>query len=64
MYKGGFGVKYGGWLLSVVEFIGKDGNILDFNIGFGLSLFSVNGFLELFFVKGKGLFLIVGRRLF
>lgn len=64
LYKGGFGAKYGGRLSSVVELTGKDGNTLDFNTGFGLSLLSVNGFLESPFAKGKGSFLIAGRRSF
>lgn len=64
LYKGGFDAKYGGRLSSVVELTGKDGNTEEFNIGGGLSLLSVNGFVESPFADGKGSFLIAGRRSF
>lgn len=64
LYKGGFDAKYGGRLSSVVELTGKDGNTEEFNMGLGLSLLSVNGFVEAPFAKGKGSFLIAGRRSF
>ncbi len=64
LYKGGFDAKYGGRLSSVVELTGKDGNTKDFNMGVGLSLLSVNGFVEAPFADGKGSFLIAGRRSF
>ncbi|MCG8327198.1 MAG: TonB-dependent receptor [Chitinophagales bacterium] len=64
LYKGGFGAKYGGRLSSVVELTGKDGNSQKFNMGGGLSLLSINGFIESPFDDGKGSFLIAGRRSF
>ncbi len=64
LYKGGFDAKYGGRLSSVVEMTGKDGNTEAFNMGVGLSLLSVNGFVEAPFAKGKGSFLVAGRRSF
>ncbi len=63
-YKGGFEAKYGGRISSVVELTGKDGNSEKFNMGVGLSLLSVNGYIESPFAKGKGSFLIAGRRSF
>ena len=64
LYKGGFDAKYGGRLSSVVELTGKEGNIKEFNMGLGLSLLSVNGFVEAPFADGKGSFLVAGRRSF
>lgn len=64
LYKGGFESKYGGRLSSVVDLTGKDGNTEQFNTGFGLSLVSVNAFIESPFAKGKGSFLIAARRSF
>ncbi len=64
LYKGGFDAKYGGRLSSVVELTGKDGNSEEFNMGVGLSLLSVNGFLETPFANGKGSILVAGRRSF
>ena len=64
LYKGGFDAKYVGRLSSVVELTGKEGNTKEFNMGIGLSLLSVNGFVEAPFAKGKGSFLIAGRRSF
>ena len=64
LYKGGFDAKYGGRISSVVDLTGKDGNTEQFNTGFGLSLLSVNGFIESPFADGKGSFLISGRRSF
>ena len=64
LYKGGFDAKYGGRLSSVVELTGKEGNTKEFNMGLGLSLLSVNGFVEAPFANGKGSFLVAGRRSF
>jgi len=64
LYKGGFDAKYGGRLSSVVELTGKEGNTKEFNMGIGLSLLSANGFVEAPFAKGKGSFLVAGRRSF
>ena len=64
LYKGGFDAKYGGRLSSVVELTGKDGNTEEFNAGVGLSLLSVNAFIEAPFANGKGSFLVAGRRSF
>jgi len=64
LYKGGFDAKYGGRLSSVVDLTGKDGNTEKFNMGAGISLLSVNGFVEAPFADGKGSFLIAGRRSF
>jgi len=64
LYKGGFDAKYGGRLSSVVELTGKEGNIKEFNMGLGLSLLSINGFVEAPFAGGKGSFLVAGRRSF
>lgn len=64
VYKGGYDAKYGGRLSSVVELTGKEGNTEEFNMGLGLSLLSINGFVESPFADGKGSFLISGRRSF
>ena len=64
LYKGGFDAKYGGRLSSVVELTGKDGNTSQFNTSLGLSLLSVNAFVEAPFAAGKGSFLVAGRRSF
>lgn len=64
LYKGGFDAKYGGRISSVVELTGKDGNTEQFNMGFGASLLSVNGFAEIPFADGNGSFLLAGRRSF
>ena len=64
LYKGGFEAKYGGRLSSVVELTGKDGNSEELNVGIGLSLLSVNTFVEAPLFNGKGSFLVAGRRSF
>ncbi|MEM7654866.1 MAG: TonB-dependent receptor [Bacteroidota bacterium] len=64
LYKGGFDARFGGRISSVVELTGKEGNAKEFNIGGGLSLLSVNGFVESPFANGKGTFLVAGRRSF
>ncbi len=64
LHKGGFDAEFGGRLSSVVELTGKDGNTEQFNMGAGLSLLSYNGFIEAPFAKGKGSFLVAGRRSF
>lgn len=64
LHKGGFESKFGGRLSSVVELTGKDGNTEQLNMGLGLSLLSVNGFVESPFADGKGSFLVAGRRSF
>lgn len=64
LYKGGFDPKFGGRLSSVVELTGKDGNSEQFNTGIGLSLLSVNAFVEAPLFNGKGSFLVAGRRSF
>ena len=64
LYKGGFGAEFGGRLSSVVDMTGKDGNTEDVNAGMGLSLLSYNAYLEAPFDKGRGSFLIAGRRSF
>ncbi|MFK7946635.1 MAG: TonB-dependent receptor [Saprospiraceae bacterium] len=64
LYKGGFPAKFGGRLSSVVDLTGKDGNTENFNVGFGASLLSVNGFVESPFADGKGSILVAGRRSF
>ena len=64
LYKGGFDAKYGGRISSVVELTGKDGNSEQFNAGAGVSLLAANAFVESPFAKGKGTFLIAGRRSF
>ena len=64
LYKGGFESKYGGRLSSVVDMTGKDGNTNNFNVGFGASLLSFNGFVESPFADGKGSFIFTGRRSF
>ncbi len=64
LYKGGFDPKFGGRLSSVVELTGKDGNSEELNVGVGLSLLSVNTFIEAPLFDGKGSFLVAGRRSF
>lgn len=64
LHKGGFESQFGGRLSSVVELTGKDGSTERFNMGAGLSLLSYNAFAEAPFAKGKGSFLVAGRRSF
>lgn len=64
LHKGGFDAQFGGRLSSVVELTGKDGSTERFNMGAGLSLLSLNGFVEAPFASGKGSFLVAGRRSF
>ncbi len=64
LYKGGFDAKFGGRLSSVVELTGKDGNTEEFNMGVGISMVSVNAFVETPFAEGKGSILLAGRRSF
>lgn len=64
LHKGGFESKFGGRISSVVELTGKDGNSKEFNTGFGISLLSVNAFVESPFAKGRGSFIVAGRRSF
>lgn len=64
LHKGGFEAKYGGRLASVVDITGKDGNTEELSIGGGLSLLSANAYVEGPFAKGRGSFLVTGRRSF
>lgn len=64
LHKGGFDAQFGGRLSSVVELTGKDGSTERFNMGAGLSLLSLNSFVEAPFAGGKGSFLVAGRRSF
>ncbi len=64
LHKGGFDAQFGGRLSSVVELTGKDGSTERFNMGAGLSLLSLNSFVEAPFASGKGSFLVAGRRSF
>ncbi len=64
LHKGGFDAKFGGRLSSVVDLTGKDGNSEEFDMGFGVSLVSLNAFMETPFAKGKGSILVAGRRSF
>lgn len=64
LHKGGFESKYGGRLSSVVDITGKDGHSEKLNLGAGISLLSMNAFVEAPFAKGKGSFILAGRRSF
>ncbi|MEL6867288.1 MAG: TonB-dependent receptor [Bacteroidota bacterium] len=64
LHKGGFDARFGGRLSSVVELTGKDGNTERFNMGLGLSLLSINAYVEQPFADGKGSILLAGRRSF
>ena len=61
IYKGGFPAKYGGRVSSVVDLTGKTGDVNNVQGGASINLLSAKGYLELP-IKGKGSFLIAGRR--
>lgn len=62
LYKGGFGSEFGGRISSVVELTGKLGNSIKPSFSAGLSAVSGNASLEIPIAKGKGSFLLAGRR--
>ena len=61
--KGGYSAKYGGRLSSIVELYGKTGSTEEFHYGAGLSMISLNGYVQIPLFK-KGSIVIAGRRSF
>lgn len=62
LYKGGFPARYGGRLSSVIELNMKDGNKEKYTGEVGIGLISARGVLEGPLAKGKGSFIVSGRR--
>ncbi|MCI5057170.1 MAG: TonB-dependent receptor [Flavobacteriales bacterium] len=62
VYKGGFGAKYGGRVSSVVDMTAKSGNRNNMSFGLGANLLSSNFIVESPIFKGKGSFMLAGRR--
>ncbi len=62
LIKGGFPARYGGRLSSVIDMNMKDGNKEKYTGELGIGLISSRGTLEGPFAKGKGSFIVSGRR--
>ena len=63
LFKGGFEAKYGGRISSVVDIVGKTGNVKTFNAGIDASFLGINGYVEVP-LNGKGSVFLAGRRSF
>ena len=63
LFKGGFEAKYGGRISSVVDIVGKTGNVKTFNAGIDASFLGINGYVEVP-LNGKGSIFLAGRRSF
>jgi hypothetical protein len=62
LYKGAMPARYGGRLSSVVDIQAKDGNDQEFHVNGGLGLIASRLTVEGPIVKGKGSYIISGRR--
>lgn len=62
LVKGGFPAEYGGRLSSVIDMNMKDGNKEKYTGELGIGIISSKGVLEGPFAKGKGSFIVSGRR--
>lgn len=62
MYKGGMPAQYGGRTSSVMDISMKDGNNKKLNVSGGIGLIASRLTIEAPIVKGKGSFMISGRR--
>ncbi len=62
LVKGGFPSRYGGRLSSVIEMNMKEGNLNKYQGEFGIGLISSRGVFEGPIKKGKGSFMVSGRR--
>ena len=62
LIKGGFPAEYGGRLSSVIDMNMKDGNKQKYTGELGIGVISSKGLLEGPFAKGKGSFIVSGRR--
>lgn len=62
LIKGGFPARYGGRLSSVIDMNMKDGNKEKYTGELGVGIISSKGILEGPFAKGKGSFIVSGRR--
>jgi len=62
LIKGGFPAEYGGRLSSVIDMNMKDGNKEKYTGELGIGVISSKGVLEGPFAKGKGSFIVSGRR--
>jgi outer membrane receptor for ferrienterochelin and colicin len=62
LIKGGFPARYGGRLSSVIDMNMKDGNKEKYTGELGVGIISTKGILEGPFAKGKGSFIVSGRR--
>jgi hypothetical protein len=61
VYKGGFDARYGGRINSVVNIVGKTGNMVKPSIDFGINMLSANLAIETPLFK-KGALFVSGRR--
>jgi hypothetical protein len=62
LYKGGMPAEYGGRLASVLDIVMNDGNNQDFHVSGGIGLISSRLNVEGPLQKGRGSFLVTGRR--
>jgi outer membrane receptor for ferrienterochelin and colicin len=62
LVKGGFPARYGGRLSSVINMNMKDGNKEKYTGELGVGIISSKGLIEGPFAKGKGSFIVSGRR--
>ena len=62
LIKGGFGAQYGGRLSSILELTMKEGNNKAFHTEGGIGLISAQGTVEGPIFKGKGSYIVSGRR--
>jgi outer membrane receptor for ferrienterochelin and colicin len=62
LIKGGFPARYGGRLSSVIDMNMKDGNKEKYTGEIGVGIISSKGLIEGPFAKGKGSFIVSGRR--
>ena len=62
LIKGGFPARYGGRLSSVIDMNMKDGNKEKYTGELGVGLISSKGVIEGPFAKGRGSFIVSGRR--
>ncbi|PCJ65256.1 MAG: TonB-dependent receptor [Bacteroidetes bacterium] len=62
LVKGGFPARYGGRLSSVIDMNMKDGNKEKYTGELGIGIISSKGLIEGPFAKGKGSFIVSGRR--
>ena len=62
IYKGGIPARYGGRLSSVLDIRQREGNYKEFNGEAGIGLISARALIEGPIAKGKGSYMVAGRR--